>query len=79
MTAARGDVDAPALAEGAGETGVQEDALELVSVDEAAVTFRVGEDLHRVTMREETLEPHPVSCGAEPTEPAVWRPVDVSP
>lgn len=49
------------------------DALELVAVDAAAVTFRVGEDLHRVTMREEILEPHPVSCGAEPTEPAAWH------
>ena len=55
------------------------DALELVSVDGAVVTFRVDEAVHRITMREEVAEPHPVSCGAEPTEPAAWRAVEVSP
>lgn len=55
------------------------DALELVAVDGGAVTFRADGAVHVVTMREEILEPHPVSCGADPTEPTAWQVVAISP
>lgn len=54
-------------------------AVEFVDITGTTVTFRVGDITHAVTMRQDVLEPHPVSCGAEPTEPTTWRSVAVSP
>lgn len=54
-------------------TGI--DAVDLVDVDGTTVTFDIDGVRRSVTMQEEVLEPHPVSCGAEPTEPTTWRAV----
>lgn len=55
------------------------DALSLMAVDGAVVRFRAGDAVYDVAMREETLEPHPVSCGADPTEPIAWQMAAISP
>jgi len=54
-------------------------AVDFVSIDDAVVTFEVDGTRHEVTMREEEMPAHPVSCGADPTEPTAWHATDVSP
>lgn len=49
------------------------DGVEILSEDDGAVLVGVGGERLRVRVRRRTLEPRPVSCGAEPEQPDSWK------